>query len=183
VWTVCSLKILTLTLLFLTVPSTHAASKNASGLRVRNRVASDDTTIAGAQICQGAVPSNVNLGSIGLSSGNLNGGVGCIAEDFDGNGSLDFMLYGAYIKAEGRRYSLIIFYEGPSVIRTQMIPEALEIFKSTDSERSNYPKYKNVVGLIKHAQGDRGIVYFINQKSGKFKKVPYVYPKGYEMGD
>jgi hypothetical protein len=72
---------------------------------------------------------------------------------------------------------------GSEVLKTQVIPDSFEVFKSSDPERKNYPNYKDAFGLIKHAQGDSGIVYFFNQKAGAFKKVPYIYPQGYEMGE
>lgn len=159
-----------------------ASDSNSSGISVQI-VARDQTKGTKKEICQGAVPKNVDLNQIGLSPTDLKNGVECVSGDFDSNGSLDFMLYGSYIRSENRRYSLVLFYKGATVLKTQLIPGTLEVFKKSDPERSKYPKYLNSFGLIKHAEGDRGVVYFYDSKKGQFKKVPYIYPNGYEMGD
>lgn len=175
--------LIALSILFTNVSWCYAAPKNKSHLLVSVPKSGKKTGVHAAKICQGTVPSNVDLASIGLSSDDLKRGVACVADDFTGNGWLDFLIYGAYVKTEGRRYSLVILYDGSSATKTQLIPGALEAFKDTDPERNNYPKYKSSYGLIKHAEGDRGIVYFFNRKTMTFKKVPYVYPKDYEIRD
>jgi hypothetical protein len=44
--------------------------------------------------CQGEVPKGVDLSAAGITSEDLKSGVSCYVGDFDGNGYLDFVLYG-----------------------------------------------------------------------------------------
>jgi hypothetical protein len=136
-----------------------------------------------ASICKGEVQDNIDLKSVELSREDLKKGVPCVTGDFDRNGYLDVMLYGNVRKADQRRYSLIIYFKKSVVLRTQVIEGTIGLFGNNDSEREKYPKFKNVSGLIKYAEGDRGVVFFFNQKEGIFKEVPYIYPKNYEMGE
>jgi hypothetical protein len=159
----------------------HATEKNESDIQIE-KVSSTGGASAGASFCKGTVPSTVVLNRVNLSAAELLNGVKCVFGDFDGNGFRDFVLYGKQAGVNNAQ-SMILFYKGRSVIKTQIIDANLEIFNLTDSERVNYPDFKLAQGLIKHAEGDSGVVYFYDKKSGLFKNVPYVYPKGYESGE
>jgi hypothetical protein len=162
--------------------SSYAIEKNESNIQIRGKSPAEELATPNAKICQGSVPSNVDLHSIGLSAEDLKKGVSCVAKDFDGNGYLDFVLYGAWVKSENRRYSLIVFYDGPSALKTQIIPEAVEIFDDNDPDRVLYPKNKGQAGVIKRSHDNTmaiyGVVYFFNKKKGLLKKGAYIYPNG-----
>jgi hypothetical protein len=159
----------------------HSGSMNSSDLHVSEKKFNDFPT---NHICSGSVPANVDLASIHLTPEDLKKGVSCLVGDFDGNGFIDFMLYGGRTAKENQ-HGLILFFKGASVLRTQVIDavDLLAIFEESDKERANYPKYKGIPGLIWHAEGDGADVYFYDKKTSLFKKVPYVFPKNVDMGD
>jgi hypothetical protein len=179
-------KIVILTRVLLFASLSNAGVINNSDIHIREATDADIVRVPRAKICQGTVPDSVTLSSIHLSIEDLKKGVNCVAADLDGNGYLDFVLYGAWSEKDHRRYCLVIFYKDRSVIRTQFIPEAMEIFSESDPERVHYPKNKGQVGLIRHSDDNSmqiyGQVFFYNKKNGLFEKGAYVYPNGNAEG-
>jgi hypothetical protein len=117
--------------------------------------------------CKGSLPEGTDILKI-LPSDVLKKGVNCIPQDFDKNGSLDFL-----IRYKG--YSLFIFFKGPSVLRTQAIPDPiLSLFDERDPARKRYPGHQGQAGLIQPDDGDGGHVYFLNPKTRLFEEVQYV---------
>lgn len=161
--------------------SAYAGSLNSSDLHITEKKFKE---YPANHICRGIVPATVDLASIHLTPEDLKNGVSCIAEDFDGNGFTDFLLYGGRGGKENQR-GLVLFFKGPSVLRTQVIDSVdfLGFFEGSDKERANYPEYKGIPGLIWHAEGDGAYVYFYDKKTSLFKRVPYVFPKNVDMGD
>jgi hypothetical protein len=143
--------------------------------------------------CKGAVPKDVNLKAAGLSADDLKKGVSCVAEDFDGNGYLDFVLYGSKdTKLLGDQEVtvgiklLVLFYKGKELLKTQLIRNGAKVFvfDPKDPDRINYPEYDSKhPALIRPGEGDRGYVYFFNPKTASFEEGHWVAPPGYEMGD
>lgn len=152
------------------------------------------------KFCKGSVPKTVELESVGLSASKLKDGVSCVAADFNGDGFLDFVLYGSKGQTEVIHYDratktrvtktvevgrnlLAVFFQGPGVLRTQLIKNSAEvfIFEAKDPNRKKYPKANPLLpGLLRPGQGDRGWVYFLNEKTGLFEEVPWVMPPGYD---
>lgn len=67
-------------------------------------------------LCRGEL-AGVGLAEAGLDASELANGVRCVAADFDGNGSRDFVLYGDSLPENRARVFLAAFTDGDRVTR------------------------------------------------------------------
>lgn len=158
--------------------------KNESSLRYEsaNEPARFDDVV-GATVCSGTVSNPEELKKIALSEADLKEGVHCTVGDFDGNGYMDFALWGFNKRRKTRSY-LVLFFEKDNLIKSALIES-----KYSGRLLVHYPPRKSVG---KHGEpvssldglfeiGDtngyddetKGTVYLFDSKSGGFRKIKF----------
>lgn len=174
----------------------HASSINQFSIKV----VEPTYTYAGSMLCKGSMEDAHAFAEAGISLAQLKEGIDCVTADFDGNGYLDFVLYGSKRMEIVRWYDevskinrekkvsvgrnlLILFTHKKNIMKFQVIKNASEVdvFGVKDKRRKDYPKVdQSLPGLIHYAEGDLGHVYFFNRKSGLLEESKYIYPPNYD---
>ena len=108
------------------VAGANAANKpvtDESGFHRRpNLVSVDQPGIHPPQFCKGKPPPSPELEVIKLTARLEKEGARCVAGDFDGNGSLDFILYDAPDAATGiYKTGYSVQFDGPQITRVKTI--------------------------------------------------------------
>lgn len=128
--------------------------------------------------CSGKVGSDAQLEKVGLTNEMLKVGVQCVAGDFDGNGYLDFALYGSKVsklKYLERDYR-IIFFDREHVIFVSQIrnisdysePLPLQLYYK-GIKYDECPKPKNE-GLYSPGAGEFNTIYLFDKNKKIFTK-------------
>jgi len=119
----------------------------------------------------------------------MHAGVHCVVEDFDGNGSLDIVLWSpfdrdAFVAAQTipERYALepdfkIFFFDKSKVIGTQVISkhgyDYIDVYWPTDKEGEFGEPTTKLPGLIQYGEGGDTTIYLYNARSKKMESSTY----------
>lgn len=172
------LSILLVAFLPLATATANQRPKNLSFIHYTPGKADTDVTLPGR--CSGTVGKEAKLEEVGLTSEMLKVGVQCVAGDFDGNGYLDFALYGSKVsklKYLERDYR-IIFFDHAQVIFISQIrnmgdyggePDVLMLYRKDYDLSDRCPKSKRE-GLISWGHGEFNIIYLFDTKKKVFTK-------------
>jgi hypothetical protein len=163
--------------------------KNESGLQYRtegSRPRADD--VVGATFCNGILESGIKeLNQIGISSDDLKNEVYCTVGDFDGNGYLDFAIWGIDKQRnkipDYENYMVLFFYKREliqSIYIKSEFPGCLLVYYAPRNKvgPNGEPISKNdALWLIGETNGyddvSKGIVYIYNSKTIEFDKIQF----------
>jgi hypothetical protein len=92
--------------------------------------------------CTGLIHYAHELASIGLNESHLEVPIPCVPGDFDGNGYLDFAIWGDLYTRPGDDFKTrkfkTLFFEGPKIVKSQQIEtpgaDVLWLYRDTDSD-------------------------------------------------
>lgn len=125
-----------------------------------------------SHVCYGAVPRDVGLEQIGLSSEQLRKGAECVAGDFDGNGSIDFALY----QEEGQHSNVlfyvaakVVFFDGKRVIRVSTLKDPPTNLWRKGSDGPCFRNSSKTDGLMVYGNGELDRTLLFNSISGEWK--------------
>lgn len=146
--------------------------------------------VTGATYCSGSVEKSEELKRVGISTLKLSGflsffvgSVQCTVGDFDGNGYLDFALWGYNEQTKKNSY-LVFFFEKSKLLRTILI----------ESKKSGHLLVHYLPRKVAGKHGEpvsahdglfeigetsgyddetKGIVYLFESQSGKFKEIEF----------
>lgn len=131
--------------------------------------------------CTGTVGSMVNLPEAGISDQELKDGVGCATGDFDGNGYLDFCLYGKRgpkIDASVTQFFKVIYFRENKILGTELLQHPRQAVMSRYIPRDKPGKWGEPVtrtdGLVDWGEGARNIFYVYDKKSSHLKMSEHV---------
>lgn len=155
--------------------------KNLSNIIVEKLVEDYNPCFKGkVDRCSGSVSSKTPLDKIGLTKKELKDSVYCIAADFDYNGSMDFVIWGARHSRQGweSRDNLVLLFDGPKIIFEKVIlnkyPLCLYV-PATRRGRYGEPK-TNIPGLIMQGEGELTTIFLWDKKKKDF--IPTEYGSG-----
>ena len=116
--------------------------------------------------CKGFERYSHELSVIGLKPAHLGGQIPCAPGDYDGNGHLDFAVWGdLYVRPneefETRRFK-VLFFSGSQVLKSQQIEtpgvDHLFLYKPTDSQEEDEAPVSPYDGLLQIDQD--GVAYY-----------------------
>jgi hypothetical protein len=155
------------------------------------------TAVAGAQvsqnlsgittkegICQGRLPVGTDLGDIGVDARTLAHGVECVAADFNGDGFLDFAIFGTLVSRPPvvpvRRIRVLLFKEN-RVILNQLLDgeyEKLDLYGPTTTKGPFGEPATALPGLVKWGEGGGTEIFLYDSRLGHFKLSEYASEDG-----
>jgi hypothetical protein len=171
----------------------HSNIKNESGLHIQSKDAPPRISdVIGATYCYGTLDTCLDkLKEIGISKNRLQKLVQCTVGDFDGNGYLDFSIWGIdstkkyqdNIEWTDAENYLVLFFEkskiiGSIKIRTTPGFNLLHYPRRLKTGPNGEPKSNNDALWICGETDDyydtsKGTVYIFDSKSENFKTVPF----------
>ena len=133
-------------------------------------------------ICSGTLNDPTILNMIGLKDADLKKGTKCIAGDFDGNGYLDFALYGRSIYESpviDRSEALgVIFFQGSNIIKTQVLKDqhfsSPELYPATTKKGPFEEPISKNAGIVEWGEGGTTVICLYN--SGRAEMTCSYYP-------
>lgn len=139
--------------------------------------------VVGATFCKGTLSNPEDLEKIGLSEADLRNGVHCTVGDFDGNGYMDFALWGNSKPRSTQNY-LVLFFDRDKLIRSTIIESKhsgrLLVYYSPRKSIGKYGEpISDVDGLFEigetggYDDETKGTVYLFDSKLGNFRKVKF----------
>ncbi len=118
----------------------------------------------------------INLAEIGINEQTLLNGINCVAGDFDGNGYLDFLLFGEYIDkppvvAHPKHY-MVLMYDKHLIIRKLIqakygLNHPLLYTARADVGEFGEPATKND-GFYEPGEGGTTYIFLYNKKTERF---------------
>ena len=128
-------------------------------------------------VCSGSINDATILHKIGLTEADLRKDVDCVVGDFDGNGYLDFALYGRIIHEppviDHPEALGVIFFQGSNISKTQVLKDqhfsAPELYPTTSKKGPfGEPVSKNA-GIVEWGEGGATAICLYNSDSATMK--------------
>ena len=150
--------------------------RNESRIRIVDVVKENDVELL--FVCLGAEHYAEQLKGIGLTSEQLASRVTCVAGDFDGNGDLDFAIWGAAVNdinsgALFRKF-MVLFFEAGTVLRTQAIVnrnrDHLWLYHPQCEPNEFGSPVSDLPGLVQSGEGGTTYYFIYDAGSGKLKR-------------
>lgn len=129
-----------------------------------------------SQKCHGTIGNNAKLKDIGITKSEIKNGINCVAGDFDGNGYLDFLLFGKYIDLppvipHPENY-LAVLYNKKEIINQLIVkhPKLSHpfLYKARDIKGEFGEPASKTDGFIEPGEGGTTVIFLYNKKTKKF---------------
>jgi hypothetical protein len=133
-------------------------------------------------VCSGSINDSTILDKIGLKEADLKKGVECVVGDFDGNGCLDFALYGRIIHEppviDHPEALGVIFFQGSNIIKTQALKDqhfsAPELYPAKTKKGPFGEPISKTPGIVEWGEGGATVICLYN--SGRTEMTCSYYP-------
>lgn len=127
--------------------------------------------------CQGLERYATNLSDIGITERQLQKPLSCIWGDFDGNGFLDFVIWGTLTEHPGfvgiRKFKVLLFNAG-RIIKSQIIEnenkDTLLLYPKTRKTGEFGEPPTKLDGLVQWGEGGPTYIYLYDQRSSKMQR-------------
>jgi hypothetical protein len=121
-------------------------------------------------VCSGSLNDVTILNKIGLTEADLRKGVDCVVGDFDGNGYLDFALYGRIIHEppviDHPEALGVISFQGSNILKTQVLKDqhfsAPELYPTKTKKGPFGEPASKTVGIVEWGEGGATVICLYN---------------------
>jgi len=128
-------------------------------------------------VCSGILNDAAILNKIGITEADLKKGVDCVVGDFDGNGYLDFAVYGRIIHEppviDHPEALGVIFFQGSNILKTQVLKDkhfsAPELYPATTKKGPFGEPVSKTTGIVEWGEGGATVICLYNSSIGEMK--------------